>query len=308
MADPIEQVQIPENSEGGQPAEQQDPAAVLSSELAALRRPRRVYAGMWGTPEIVAVAAGALLLVGAILLYVVVVIPSNRELAKNSSEAARLEAERLSANTKYGEINDTEKQVGKLLTSADDFETRFLPASSNGRGALYERLNGLIAAYSLTNTTGPAYAPLEPAEQKVANQSEEDRGREKFRSLFPGVYVTMTVEGSYQNLRRFIGEIETGNEFVIISSIELSPSDTEDKKTNAGAPPNVTVSGATTGGPVDPSKMGAPSAPMGPPQSVAPQKPQGKTHGETVALRLEMAAYFRRANYSSVAPPTVVSK
>jgi hypothetical protein len=29
-------------------------------------------------------------------------------------------------------------------------------------------------------------------------------------------------------------------------------------------------------------------------------KPKGRTHGEIVALHLEMAAYFRRANYSPI--------
>ena len=37
-------------------------------------------------------------------------------------------------------------------------------------------------------------------------------GHRQVRSLYPGVYVTMTVEGSYQNLRRFIRDIETGRE------------------------------------------------------------------------------------------------
>ncbi len=129
-----------------------------SFEAIALRRPRKVSAGMWGTPEIAAVSVAGLALLGTILLYVFAVMPSNRTLAKNRSEAERLEAERVSANTKYGEINDTEKQVGKLLASADDFETRYLPASTNGRSALYQRINGLIQQFDLTNTTGPSYA------------------------------------------------------------------------------------------------------------------------------------------------------
>lgn len=297
MTDRIEQVEPIENPENGGTPEPQTTASD-SNEIIAARRPRKVYAGMWGMPEIIAAAAGAVVLIGAVLLYVLVVMPSNRELAKNRSEADRLEAERLSANTKYGEINDTKDQVSKLLASADDFETRYLPAATNGRGALYERLNGLIAAYSLTNTTGPAYAALEPAEQKVANQSEEDRGRERFRSLFPGVYATMTVEGSYQNLRRFIREIETGNEFVIISSIELAPSDTEEKKPETGVSVQ-TVNSASNGGPSGPNRVDAPMA--APKAEVA--KPLGKTHGEIVALRLEMAAYFRRANYASLGLP-----
>jgi hypothetical protein len=90
---------------------------------------------------------------------------------------------------------------------------------------LYQRINGLIGAYGLTNTNGPTYAPLELADIDQNNQSDAERGRARFRSLFPGMYITMTVEGSYQNLRRFIREVETGNEFVIISSVELAPSE-----------------------------------------------------------------------------------
>ncbi len=269
-----------------------------------MRRPRKVSAGMWGLPEIAAISLGGLALLGSILLYVFAVMPSNRLLAKNTSEAERLEAERISANTKYGEINDTEKQVAKLLTSADDFETRFLPASTNGRAALYQRINGLIAAYSLTNSTGPSYAPLEPAEQKIANQSEEERGREKYRSLFPGVYISMTVEGSYQNLRRFIREIETGNEFVIISSIELGPSDTQTKQPEPGAPPQTTTSTGPAA-PVDPRMVNSVNGlPPVAPQPVESKAPGGHTRGELVALRIEMAAYFRRENYSPIGSPS----
>ncbi|MEP6946334.1 MAG: hypothetical protein ABJA02_10485 [Acidobacteriota bacterium] len=277
------------------------------------RRPRKVYGGMWGSPEIVAIASSSLALLAAIIVYLLIVVPSNRDVARNRSEADRLEVELSSANTKYGEITSTKDQVAKLLTSADDFETRFLPPMVTGQSALYQRLNGLIGAYGLTNTTGPDYAPLETADANVANQTDEQRGREKFRSLFPGVYVTMTLEGPYQNLRRFIREIETGNEFVVISSIELEPSDTEQKKpTNTGAAP-ITASAPTSVKPaVNPNDpmagMNAAAQPaMGPPQpaTAAAGAGKGKTHGEVVALRLEMAAYFRRTNYAPITAPAV---
>jgi hypothetical protein len=167
------------------------------------RRPRKVAGGMWGPVEVAALAIGAVALGAVILLYIFAVAPAGRELARNRSEADRLEAEKMSAKTKYGEITTTEAQVGKLLTSVDDFETRFLPPAVNGRAALYQRINSLILAYGLTNTTGPDYQTLESADVNKDNESDEERGRAKFRSLFPGIYVTMTVEGSYQNLRRF---------------------------------------------------------------------------------------------------------
>ena len=258
-------------------------------------RPRKIYGGMWGPLEIVAVSLGAVTIVAAAMLYFLFVLPSNRELARNKSEAERLEAEQLSAKSKYGEITSTEAEVGKLLTSVDDFQTRFLPVSTNGQAALYQRLNGLIRAYGLVNTTGPDYAPLETIDFNPNQQTDEERGRAKFRSLFPGVYVTVTVEGSYQNLRRFIREIETGKEFIVVSSVELAPSDTEKQKDKT-KPDQTQIAGG-----VNPTGV-----PGGPPivQTPVSESNKGKMHGDTVSLHLEMAAYFRRADFApmSVAP------
>lgn len=267
--------------------------------LLAARRPRKVNAGIWGVPEILAVSAGALGILLAVLLYLFLVLPSSRELAKDRSENDRLGAEVASAETKYGDITSTHEQVNKLLTSADDFETRFLPAAVNGRTELYGRLNALIVGYGLRNTTGPDYQPLDVANPGESNnQTEQERGRERFRSLFPGVYVTMTLEGPYQNLRRFIREIETGREFVIISSVELAPSDTEQRT----APAQTTSQ--NTGAAVPPDPTGAQPMFVNPtagPAAGAVNPKKGKMHGEVVALRLEMAAYFRRPDFAPMA-------
>lgn len=288
------------------------PVEIVVTDIASIppNRPRKVYAGMWGVPEISAVTAGALAILAAMTVYFFFVVPSNRELARNRSEADRLEAELMSANSKYGEITDSQSQVDKIVTSMDDFETRFLPAVSNGQAALYQRLNGLFMAYGLVNTTGPDYAPLETVDAQAGEQSDEEKGRSKFRSIYPGVYVGMTLEGPYSNLRRFIREIETGNEFIIISAIELAPSENEVQKkpdepsANPIAPaPQVPQNPNIRGGiPQNPNNFRG-NMPSGFNPNFQPQpmqqvrRPQGKMHGELVSLRIEMAAYFRRPNF-----------
>ena len=274
-------------------------------------RPRKVYDGMWGPLEIGAVTAGVLAVLMGLVLYFFWVVPSSRELARNKAEADRLDAELASAKSKYGDIKDTQTQVNKLVGSVDDFETRFLPTQTNGQSAIYQRLNVLIRSYGLENTTGPDYAPLE-ANADESKQSDEEKGRSKFRSLYPGVYVTTTVEGSYQNLRRFIREIETGREFVVISAIELAPSDTETQK-DTGQPnePNAQPNQAALNQPgVGPNGKGFAQPPVNPnsnpnfrPGQQQEQRaaPKGKTHGVTVALHIEMAAYFRRSGFIPMA-------
>lgn len=264
-------------------------------------RPRKVYGGMWGPIEIAAVAAGLLILLGGLFAFLYFKRPTDQELARSRSEADRLEAELASAKSRYGEINSTQDRVDDLITSVDDFEARFLPVAASGRTALYQRLNGLINAYGLVNTTGPDYAPLEAMNDPREQQSEESRGKARLRSLYPGVYVTTTVEGSYQNLRRFLREIETGREFIVISAVELAPSDSERERPSQTATQAAQPVQPQVNPNMPPGFNNTPSMNQAQTQQSQPRQ-QGKRTGDVVSLRLELASYFRRPNF---APPVV---
>ncbi len=313
-------------------------------DLAPKNRPRKVYGGMWGITEKATVAVAMLAVLTTILLFVFLVLPAKNDLEKNRAERDRLEAELARSKSKYGDITSTEQGVATLISSVDDFETRFLPVATNGRNALYQRLNGLIGAYGLVNTTGPDYAPLDVSAD--SQSSGDATGKAKYQSIFPGVYVTMTVEGSYQNLRRFIREVETSQQFVVISTVELEPTETKAKDdrqqtTVTRIQPNAVVPVQPNQGiqynPNNQFNQIPPNNPIGggqviqnPPPfqgEVQPQfpnqtklqptittttgtvtkAPRGKTHGETVSLHLEMAAYFRRPNFVPLVPETTVA-
>jgi len=275
-------------------------------DIAPANRPRKVYGGMWGPTEIAVVGAASLAVLAALIAWFVFALPAKRALERNLSTRDRLEAELASARAKYGDITSTEAQVAKLVTSVTDFESNYLPAASNGRTALYQKLNGLISGYGLVNTTGPDYAPLEIVDTGSANESAEERGRSRFRSLFPGTYVTMTLEGPYANLRRFIRDIETGNDFVVISSVELEPSDSQPTNAAAGTEQASTQASGTQRGNFPAGFGGIPVAPsarqLDPMQQV--RRPTGRTLGQVVSLRLEMAAYFRRSAAAVPEPNT----
>ena len=278
-------------------------------DIAPKNRPNKVYAGMWGQTEIATVGVGMLAILTVILLFIFLVLPAKKELEQNRAERDRLERELTTARSRYGTITSTEERVARLISSVNDFETRFLPIASNGRNALYQRINGLISAYGLVNSSGPDYAPLEIADSGSSNQSsEEESGRAKFQSIFPGVYVTMTVEGSYQNLRRFIREIETSDQFVVVSAVELEPSDNNEKEnqTTTARINNVQISPINQNEPIGAAFPGQPGQVAAQPQTQPrPKAVSGKTHGETVSLRLEMAAYFRRPNFVPLPVETV---
>lgn len=258
-------------------------------------RPRKVYGGMWGPLEVGALGAAMMVILAAMGVYFFLTLPAKRELEANRARKDKLEQDLISARNKYGDITSTETQVAKLLSSVDQFETTYLPVASNGRTSLYQRLNNLIIGHGLINTSGPDYAPLEMADAAKGVESEDERGRARFRSLFPGAYVTMTLEGSYQNLRRFIRDIEMGNEFVIISSIELEPSDSQARpeRTETVAPEQDDMMPQPNQGFPQMGRM---------PNAQPVQRPKGRTLGEVVSLRLEMAAYFRRSTLPAVPP------
>lgn len=280
-----------------------------SIDIVPKNRPRKVYAGMWGQAEIATVGVAILAILTTVLVYIFLVIPAQKELDQNRARRDRLERELITAKGKYENITSIEGQANVLKKSVNDFEARFLPNPSIGKTALYQRINSLIAAYGLVNTTGPDYAPLDIDSRQAIEVSQTESGKSKFQSLFPGDYVTMTVEGSYQNLRRFIREIETSEQFVIISAVELEPAEGGDKKNksevaqnqpNQPNQPQGTMSDPY--GQINPNPQ-FPGAVRQPQQVNQTPANRGKTYGETVSLRLEMAAYFRRPNFVSTPEP-----
>jgi hypothetical protein len=110
----------------------------------------------------------------------------------------------------------------------------------------------------------------------------------------------MTLEGSYQNLRRFIHDIETGNEFVIISSIQLEPSDSQSGGERSSEADPVQQNDMPMGPGMGPGQGRNPGTRPMPVPQITPRK--GRTIGETVSLRLEMAAYFRRTTMPALPP------
>ena len=88
--------------------------------------------------------------------------------------------------------------------------------------SLYEELNQLIRSNGLRNTSGPTYAGLEPIGSKTQQASAgSNSAAARWQSIYPGIAVNVTVEGSYQSLRHFVRDIEASKQFLIINAVEL---------------------------------------------------------------------------------------
>jgi len=238
-----------------------------------------------GLPEALALGVAALLVVTTVLAYLFLLVPQRSR--RQSLETERGDLQRLLQiqQKSLGDSKDTQQRVRDILTSLDRFQTDHLSDAGSGAQNVIEELNRLIPKNNLRISGGVSYTQLqESAVGADANHTQrrasgEETAARVVQSVFPGIGVTLTVEGTYPNLRRFIRDIEADNQFVVINTVELEGV----SDSNAGSPVAATTM---------PGSPANPEGPMSPPaaQTIAPSR------GALVSLRLDMAAYFRRAS------------
>jgi type II secretion system (T2SS) protein M len=191
--------------------------------------------------------------------YLYFLVPARSRLTTLQLERSRLQNELRNTQEVVRQGQTTEAAVQNITQSLDTFESKRLLGASHGRMGLYDSLNELIRKNGLRNTSGPTYAPLDPTGSKNGANGTRSANT-KWQSIYPGIAVSLTVEGPYQNLRRFVRDIETNKQFVIINSVEL------ERSTDTNSSPSV------DGGPA------------------------GQARGSLVSLRLEMSTYFQRGS------------
>ncbi|HYE13874.1 MAG TPA: hypothetical protein VD968_05465 [Pyrinomonadaceae bacterium] len=232
-----------------------------------------------GLAEVGALGAAALLLLGAVLSYLFLLVPQRSRQQSLAAERESLQRQLMGERANFTERQSTQESVREILSSLERFEMKNLGPASSGVKTVYEELNRLILKNKLRISGGINYtqlqetAPGQPAQQRGGARQQQEGGARVVESIFPGIGVTLTVEGAYANLRRFIRDIESDpRQFVVINTIELEGV----TDSNSGA------SVASQALPGDGTTPAAPATP-------------GVRGSTLVSLRLDMAAYFRRA-------------
>jgi Tfp pilus assembly protein PilO len=173
-----------------------------------------------GINELIALAATALVVVLVVISYLYFLLPARAQLQTARNEKARLDGLLSNYRSEVQEEQTTESTIRKITESLDAFESEQLFNRTQGRMDLYGELNQLINKNSLRNTAGPTYIPLDPLGNKNSAPSSRSTNN-KWQSIYPGIAISVTVEGQYANLREFIHDIEASKLFVIINAIEL---------------------------------------------------------------------------------------
>ncbi|MEP6741774.1 MAG: GspMb/PilO family protein [bacterium] len=218
--------------------------------------------GVFGPAEVIALAGSLLILVLVVVAYLYFLVPARSRRATLELERARLQSQLRNSQDVLVRGKSTDAAVHSITDSLQSFETTGLLEANRGRMGLYDSLNSLIRKNVLRNTSGPTYTPLAPIGSKVSAGSRA--ANTKWQSIYPGIAISVTVEGPYQNLRRFVRDIETNKQFVIINTVELERATESNIATTSEA-------GATAASP------------------------------SLVSLRLEMTTYFQRGGAESVA-------
>ena len=284
---------------------------------------KRRRAGMFDTPEIIAVSVAGFLLLSVLLGYLFWLRPAQERLRQREQTRNQIEADYQKLKSQIGENQTAEGKVTDIVGSLDRFETNYLAPAMQGNSQLFGRLNELIRANGLRNTAGPDYAPLET----VSLEKYDPFGRAaeaKSQELYPGTVVSVTVEGGYSNLRRFVSDLENSRQFIVIRSIEIESENNNSSSGGMGgtaqsaadnnvvrnAPPVSGIPSNIVPMPNNPKSINPrapqqmqpqpqqpkPIQPAAPPRMVAPGG-----RGAVVSLKLELVTYFRRDNAAQAA-------
>lgn len=229
-----------------------------------------------GMPELAGLAASGLMLLAVIFAYLFFLRPAYARL--DTAQVRREETYRQLHKMQEGlSLNkDKEVTISEINQSVLDFENNRLASRGQGRIGLLDTLNKLIRSNGLRNTSGPNYTALDQLAAGGTQSSATRTGNARWQSLYPGLGINLTVEGSYPNLRHFVREIETGNQFIVINSVEL------EKASDSAA-------------------------------ALAAIAPEGEAkpapRGSLVSLHMDMTAYFRReATPEAEVAPTAATR
>ena len=221
------------------------------SEFVASRRGK-----MLGVAEVAGLTGSCIVLALVMFSYIYFLVPARSRIASLNRDREQVQTNLQKLSTVVNTEHGTQQRVDEVAASLNTFETEHLMRQDQGQLALVQELNQLIIKNALRNTSGPTYTILDSTGTKSLSGKSVVT---KWQSFYPGMSVMVTVEGEYQNVRRFIQDVERSKQFVVINQVELQ------RAQQNNAPTSADGSSAESG-----------------------------TRGSLVSLQLNMATYFQR--------------
>jgi Tfp pilus assembly protein PilO len=209
---------------GGSPRVAGGRVSQVGERLARFRGSRRT--SFLGVPEVVALAVACALLAAAFAAYFLMLVPERSRLAASERERQQLQAQIRSAGESREHDRTTGETVSRILQSLTRFESDALAARGTGDKQLIEELNQKIsrsglsrAQFSFAYQDETQTGANQPAQRRAAGNLAGSARRQQ--TVFPSTDISLSIEGNYANLRRFIRDVESSRRFVVINGVQL---------------------------------------------------------------------------------------
>lgn len=152
-----------------------------------------------------------------IALYALVVFPLSQRVQNGEQQAGEATRQLVAAQKTYNSARGTVTGKKEADSELVKFYQEVLPADLSGaRRALYPRLVQLASSVNLE--TG----------RSSFDQSQQERTDDLRR-----LGMTLSISGEYSNVRRFIHELETAPEFLVLENVAVTSG--EDRDLNVSA-------------------------------------------------------------------------
>jgi len=173
---------------------------------------------MFGIAEVIALVGSCGVLTLVLLSYLYFLVPARSKVTSLQNDRQQTLTNLETLDKLVGKETNSKETVDRIALSLDQFASKHLLRVDQGRLDLYDELNQLILKNGVRNTSGPTYTTLDPTGTKSTSGKTVVT---KWQSFYPGIAVTVTVEGEYQNVRHFIRDVERSKQFVVINEVEL---------------------------------------------------------------------------------------
>jgi len=155
-----------------------------------------------------------------IALYALVVFPLSQRVQNGEQQAGEATRELVAAQKTYNSARGTVTGKKDADTELVKFYQEVLPTDLSGaRRALYPRLVQLASSVGLT--TGRSSFDQ--------SQSQQQDRTDNLRRLG----MTLSISGEYGNVRRFIHELETAPEFLVLENVAVTSGEDRDLNVTA---------------------------------------------------------------------------
>jgi hypothetical protein len=234
----------------------------------------------------------AVIFATAMVSYFLVKVPARRFQVRDLVQREEI------ANTALARQRKKEDQLGvqrenadRILASLHDFESRL--DDSFGKTRIIDEVNRLAKVNRVVASDFNyrfAGAAEQTGEQTQPQPQPQPTARPDHQNVYQVLGIDTTVVGEYADLRRFISDLESSHQFVVIKSLAFQGM--AERTRSSGPRGAAPVQAIPQQGPQQAGPAPQPGAQPGGP--ARPQMALAATGANPVSLKIEMETYFQK--------------